>query len=277
MIIIPTRGRLNFQHTLKRLPPKLHKMTQVVCPSDEVAAHKKNWPLITVTKQPDDNMTIAKKREWIIKKAKSDKILMLDDDLEFFAKRDDDPTRMLPATPEQITWWIKDLFKKLGPKIPHAGFGPKLMNNQMPAGWKSPGRMIYSLGYYLPVVRKECELGRIETREDMDITLQLLRKGYPNAVCYTIACGQTYGRDGGCSGQRTLEGSNADAHKLAELHQGYVKVVQRDYKGNPRQEVICSWLKALSHGQQWRDSSGRSVQKRVPRSSKGSRAPATSR
>src|SRR5262245_3696326 len=58
---------------------------------------------------------------------------------------------------------------------------------------------------YLPIVVKECELGRIETREDMDITLQLLRKGYPNAVWQTTVNDQRgYDAPGGCTNERKI-------------------------------------------------------------------------
>jgi hypothetical protein len=111
--------------------------------------------------------------------------------------------------------------------------------------------MCYSLGYYLPVVVKECELGRIETREDMDITLQLLRKGHPNAIWTTTVNDQRkFDAPGGATNERTMESSNADAYKLASLHPGYVTVVSKDYKASvPRMEVICQWKKALEDGQ----------------------------
>jgi hypothetical protein len=107
--------------------------------------------------------------------------------------------------------------------------------------------MIYSLGYYLPKVVEECELGRIETREDMDVTLQLLRKGYPNAVWHTTVANQRkYNAPGGATNERTVESMNADAYKLARLHPGYVRVDDKRYKTSvPRLEVHCSWKKAL--------------------------------
>jgi hypothetical protein len=41
--------------------------------------------------------------------------------------------------------------------------------------------------------------------------------------------------------------SDAEAEKLAALHPGLVKVVQKDYKGVPRKEVIVQWKKALGY------------------------------
>ena len=45
-----------------------------------------------------------------------------------------------------------------------------------------PGKMCYALGYYLPIVSKECKFDLVELREDMCVSLQLLLKGYPNAI-----------------------------------------------------------------------------------------------
>jgi hypothetical protein len=109
--------------------------------------------------------------------------------------------------------------------------------------------MAASLGYYLPVVAREVELGRIATREDMDIALQLLRKGYPNAVWHGAVTDPRSYTPGGCSSWRTIESTNKDARTLAQLHKGYVTVVERQYKSVPRLEVICGWGKALRDGQ----------------------------
>jgi hypothetical protein len=141
--------------------------------------------------------------------------------------------------------------EKLSPEFPHVGFGPRQGNNTLKdVGWKTPSRMIYSLGHFLPIVVKECELGRIETREDMDLTLQLLRKGYPNAVWgTTVADQRQYDAPGGATNERTIESSNADAYKLAQLHPGYVDVVEKPYSTSvPRKEVRCRWKKALEDG-----------------------------
>src|SRR5262249_46831938 len=151
---------------------------------------------------------------------------------------------------EELGAEIQRLADKLGPEFPHVGFGARQGNNNEKAGWKTPARMMYSLGYYLPIVVKECELGRIETREDMDVSLQLLRKGYPNAVWMTTVNDQRkYDAPSGCTNERTIERSNRDAYKLAELHPGYVSIVERPYKVSvPRVEVSCRWKMALEDG-----------------------------
>jgi hypothetical protein len=242
------------QLTLDSLPGELRRRTTIICPKKEV------WKLsglderIEVIAQPNPDWTIARKRRWILEHFHElgvEKIIMLDDDLRFATRISEDDWHLKEIRGHDLIeqFWI--LEQKLGPEFPHVGFGPRQGNNRLDeVGWKTPSRMIYSLGYYLPIVVKECELGRIETREDMDLTLQLLRKGYPNAVWHTTVNDQRkFDAPGGATNERTIERSNADALKLIELHPGYVSVVQKDYKASvPRMEVICQWQKALEDG-----------------------------
>ena len=262
-IIVPTRGRLGNQQTLKGIPVHLHRNTIAVCPEPEADRLSKAFPEIDVWIQPDPDMTITKKREWIINdlnRINVEKILMLDDDLFFYVRREDVPDRLRDADDSDVSHWFAMIEQKLSPEVPHAGFGPRQGNQNFPTGWHV-GRMMLALGYHVPTVVANAELGRIETREDMDISLQLLRRGLPNGVCHEFAVGQkSYSAPGGCTGQRTLESSNADAHRLAELHPGLVRVVQKEYKGHPREEVVVQWKKALQQGTQWRNNQPGGVQ-----------------
>lgn len=247
-IVIPTRGRWDLKLTCDRLPPAWKDRVDIVCPEREYKRHKDVRPWANVIIQMDIEMTIAKKRAFIMEAWPSDRIVMMDDDLQFFVKVEGDHRKLRTAEHEDVDRYLRELEDKLSSKLPHAGFGSRLFNNNKLPGWHGPTRMQYVLGYYLPTVRRHCELGRIETREDMDYTLQLLRAGLPNEVCDTLVVEQTrgYGAKGGCHGQRTTEAGDADARRLAELHPGYVRVVQKQYAGHPRDEVVCRWAAALA-------------------------------
>ena len=135
------------------------------------------------------------------------------------------------------------------------GLAQRQHNDQIEeVGWKSPARMMYALGYYLPIVAKECQFDLVALREDMAVTLQLLLKGYPNAVwTETVVDQRGYNAPGGASNERTVASSNAEATKLAELFPDYVSIVQRDYKASiPRLEVVVQWQKALQDDQRHR-------------------------
>jgi hypothetical protein len=106
--------------------------------------------------------------------------------------------------------------------------------------------MVCALGYYLPIVAKEVRWDLVELREDMCATLQLLLKGYPNAVWTETVVDQRYDAPGGCSTYRTAEMNDAEAYKLKRPFPGYVRLDMKNYKdGTRRLEPICQWQKAL--------------------------------
>jgi hypothetical protein len=100
------------------------------------------------------------------------------------------------------------------------------------------------------------ELGRVPVMEDFDLTLQLLRAGFPNRVSYEFCWNQRgSGSEGGCSTYRTGEMQAAAARRLAELHPDFVKVVTKSSKSNWKQgdmqervDVIVQWRKAFEAG-----------------------------
>ena len=263
-IIIPTKGRTNTQLTITFFPKELRQRTTFVCPAKEVQRLKELRidPEYQVVAQPDPNWKIAAKRAWIIQewaRRGHDKIVMLDDDLRFSTRISADDWHLKEIHKQDLIPEFKKLEDKLGPEFPHVGFGQRQGNqNITEPGWKIPGKMCYVLGYYLPIVTRECKFDLVELREDMAISLQLLLKGYPNAILTETCVDQReFGKkaskikrdEGGCARERTVEASNAEAQRLAELFPGYVSLIQRDYKSStPRIEVICQWQKALEYG-----------------------------
>ena len=252
-IIIPTKGRRNNQLTLRNLPKDLQLVTTVVCPYKEAVYIKEDFPHVEVVRQPEEIQTIAEKRKWIVDGATDDKIVMLDDDLRFAVRREDNPGLFRQAAPHDILKAFAELQNLLGPETPHAGFavrGSGIGDAAKRGGWQTTGkRMMYSLGYHVPTVKAHAIFGRINTREDMDITLQLLLKGFPNAVNFSFVTDQAAFKPGGCSEERTVEKSNLDALKLAEFFPNYVRVSEKDYKASvPRLEVVVQWQQALNDG-----------------------------
>ena len=245
-IVIPTRGRVDRQITLNGLHKDLLKDTMIVCPDNEARYHTTR---VQVVPQPDKTWTIARKRQWIIQElcANEEKIVMLDDDLRFCTRRTDDPKKFLKAKPEDVLQAFKELEEHLSAVVPHAGFaarGGSIGPQAIRGGWQVAKRMMYVLGYHVPTVLREAILGRIETREDMDLTLQLLRKGLPNHVNYSFLTDQVFASKGGCTDERTIERSNADAKTLAEWHAPYVTLKEMEYTSSiPRLEVMCRWQK----------------------------------
>jgi hypothetical protein len=258
-IIIPTRGRVNNQLTLSQFPRELRELTTIICPKKEHFAISGMDTGEEVLAQPESVTTIARKRAWIMqdlcKERGWDKILMLDDDLRFATRISEGDWHLREVKGKELIPDIERIRDKLGDEFPHVGFGVRQGNNRLTeVGWKTPGKMCYSLGYYLPVVLKEAHPFILETREDMILSLQLLLKGYPNAIWNTTVVDQKeFGGTGGAAIERTMERSNDDAEKFAQLFPGYVSVVQKAYKSSiPRKEVMVQWVKALENGRRIR-------------------------
>lgn len=251
-IIIPTKGRLKNQLTLSNLPRVLLRDTVIVAPSTEAFWHSQNWPDATVIKQPDDAMTIAHKRKWIVDTATDDKIVMLDDDLRFAVRREDDSAKFRKASEDDTIEAFESLGRLLSARVPHAGFGARgggIGTRAQEGGWQEAKRMMYVLGYHVPTVREHAVFGRLSTHEDMDVCLQLLTKGFPNQVNQTFVVDQKFGNPGGCEKERTIEQNNADSLQLAVWFPGYVRTTEKEYSASVnRIEVVCSWQKALADG-----------------------------
>jgi hypothetical protein len=251
-IYIPTKGRLSKQLTLSNLPRTLRERTTIVCPENEAIWHKRSWMTSEVMVQPDPKMGISEKRKWIVDTTDHEKIVMLDDDLRFAVRRDDDNGKFRSAKDEDVIKAFAELEAILDAEIPHAGFaarGGGIGEAAKQGGWQQAKRQMYVLGYHVPTVREHAVFGRLSTHEDMDVTLQLLTKGFPNMINFTFVVDQKFGNPGGCTEERTVSINNDDSLELARLHPGFVRATQKDYAGStPRVEVVCSWVKALEHG-----------------------------
>jgi hypothetical protein len=250
-IIITTRGRIHEQDTLQRLPPELRQRTTLIPPKREVDSLHRLYPDVEIVWEPYRNMNLPQKREWIIKTwhdAGYTKILLLDDDLVFATRKG---KRLPKSTDEELIAAFQRIEDKLGREFPHVGLGQRRFNNGIKkVGWKIPGKMQCVLGYYLPIVAKEVRWDLVVLRSDYCASLQLLLKGYPNAVWTETVVEQARGFDapGGCSIYRTPKMLDDEAEKFANLNlfSDYVRVEQRKYG---RLEPRCEWKKALQNGQ----------------------------
>lgn len=243
-IYIPTRGRVDRQITLRSLPVSLRGRTWLVAPRDEVPALKKLHK--NVLTQPDEVTTIAAKREWLVKQHKGDKLIMLDDDMGFYARG---PKGLIKeyATDkviEDLFQWVENCLDDFA----HVGISSRMGNNRVEEAEKRTSRMMHAIAFHVPTMKRVVQFNRVAMREDFDYTLQLLKAGYGNIVKYDVCVAPgSYGAKGGCADERTVQKSDEEAEKLAALHPGLVKVVQKDYLGVPRKEVVVQWKKALGH------------------------------
>lgn len=112
-------------------------------------------------------------------------------------------------------------------------------------------RMLRVLCFRRDIVLDVAKFGRVAVMEDFDLSLQLLRAGYPNRVLWDYAQNQTgTNTSGGCSTYRTHAVQESSARTLAALHPDFVKLRKKENKtggefGN-RTEVTIYWKKAAA-------------------------------
>lgn len=218
----------------------------------EYQSYHKKWGSI-VQALPPEIITLSPTRQWIIDNT-DDKVIMMDDDLRFCTRRDDDHTKFRPSDASDVLAMFQKLWDTLD-EYAHAGVISREGGNRIE---QSPyvfnTRMMRILGYHCPSVRAAgARFDRIITKQDFDMTLQLLRAGYVNALL-TEYCHDQPGSNtsGGCSAYRSPEVMEKSARKLAELHPGLVKVVTKETKtawgGGVRTDVQIQWKRAFNAG-----------------------------
>lgn len=259
-LFIPTLRRplLKDQRCLARLPSSLLPNTTLVLDPDDYAKnqflydrHEKQLD-VKLHIVPPDIRGIARTREYIGRSLARDKFVMLDDDIQFYHRKDGDEAHLFNNT-QQDTEWMFRLVEDLLNEYAHVGVSVRQMNNTQEGPRTLNTRYVRLLAY-----RREpfvaCEHGRVEVMEDFDIALQLLRAGHACCVINSYAQGQPGTQSaGGCSVYRTHELHERSAVRLAELHPGFVRLREKHNKTGGefghRTEVTISWKKAYGSSQ----------------------------
>ena len=256
-IVIPTLGRAHKQITYDNMPAHWQERTKLVVQPHEAETYiDAGYTNLIVLPAIVNN--IADTRHWLLYDAHeltSDVLCMLDDDLKFFRRRSDDPTKFHPGVMGEEDWdaMMLELTVRTCNQAPHVGVSHREGANRNTERYIQASRQMRVLCYHKPTLKKECvAFGRIPVMEDFDTTLQLLRLGYPNLLLNWWVHDQG-GSDveGGCSTFRTPELQAEAAHKLKELHPNFVKVRTIPPKGAwkyERTDVTVYWKRAYESG-----------------------------
>jgi hypothetical protein len=273
-IYVPTYQRMGRDLTLQGIPFRWLGRTIIVCGPGEGDYYADRYRTARIVESK--LATIAAKRAWIFKDAheqKHESIMVFDDDLMFFVRRlnhaayrgidegdnrkwaayvkqEPDLSRLVRADEAQMDRVLKTMQWALT-KYRHVGISQRFMNNATGHEFTTTSKVTHAMGYHVPTVIEHCELGRVRMFEDLDYTLQLLRAGFDNVVFHWAAVNDPYGFNapGGESGKRKVEDIDKGALKMAKLHPGLVRVVERkgakaDVQGHYR--IVVSWKKALA-------------------------------
>lgn len=249
-LVIPTYGRARDQQTLRQLVDAgLH--CHLVVQAREALAYERYDAQAKIWVLPDSIRTIAPTRQWIVDNVGTDRVLcMVDDDLVFYKRRDDDRTKLRDITPGELAGAFADLETTVRTHAAHAGFAAREGANRNTDRYCWNTRIMRVLAYDRFILREhDIRFDRMEVMEDFHVALSLLKLGYDNMVLNNYAHNQGgSGSAGGCSHFRTPELHSRNAHLLQELHPDVVTVVQKTTKGSfgggTRDDVRIQWKKA---------------------------------
>lgn len=211
---------------------------------------------VNMLELPKAITTLSPTRQFLLD-INDDPFVMMDDDLLFFRRRDDEPTKFSKIVGDDV-FRMFDALKVRLKGYAHGGILAREGGNRIVGHTNVYNtRMMRVLAYDPALVRKVgARFDRLPTKQDFDMTLQLLRAGYSNILMADYVQGQ-YGdgcsnAPGGCSVYRTDAMMESSARALAELHPGFVKVVTKQSKtswgGGERTDVTIAWKKARKSG-----------------------------
>jgi hypothetical protein len=260
-IFILSRSRFNQlskgRGTAFSIPDAWKQHTALVVPVSQLEQYRQAVHVrqLSIKIIPFTGEGLAAKRHFIGHIAEENSFLALDDDLKFQVHRDDFSDKLIPASNAEVSLMLEHVEDCLT-KYVHVGIADRASASRQigPGVLTTYNKRISGALGYRKTEYLACEHERVKCMQDFDLTLQLLRRGFVSA-CINRWCrdaGITQA-PGGCSDYRTHEMHAASAHRLAELHPGFVRLVQKKNKTGgdfgTRTEVVISWKKAYESSQ----------------------------
>lgn len=248
-IYIPTYGRVHDQLTLKSISPSWLERTYLVARPPEAAQLRQLGH--QVLSCPVEG--IAPTRQWILDQHDEGIAIMMDDDLWFFKRREDDPGKFLRIGPEGFDAMMEE-YLALFWFSPLVGIASRSGANRETAPFRTNARMFDITGVDVDVVRQHgFRIDRMKFMEDFDFALQFLTTGYDSLLLNSY-CKDDRGSNaaGGCSGYRSMAGQAAAAIDLFLEWPEFVKLRQVKAKSDSgwatRTDVTVQWAKAANCG-----------------------------
>lgn len=252
-ILIPSRSRPSTMVTPYKIPKKYREITTVFVAEEQLQEYRKHHSGgdygFSIKSVSNLNDLLGQKLFLMTQDAKSEYVLLCDDDFTFFKRKQADMPQLVAM--EDHDWDI--LFHEVNKlftddsRLYGVGISMRQGNNRLlPEGNRNTrlnGCIIYKRDIFLAA-----EHDRVNPMNDFDVNLQLLRQGYNNHLisqyCYNQPGTQS---PGGSSDYRTEETQAKAAHRLAELHPGFVSIRKKQNKTGglrERTEVTVQWKKA---------------------------------
>jgi len=248
-LYILTHGRFNRQTTYDYLPTKWQRKVTFVVQEREAALHRHRDTFVL----PDNIRNLHQTRQYLLDNVHRGKVVEMDDDIVFSARRGDDPTKFRPMEDKDFDRMFAMMEHQLD-HHPIVGIVAREGANRNTESFLYATRQmrIHAFAsYYLQEKNYRWDMLRSPGPEDFCMLLQILTDGEMNCVLNSWCQNQGGSNtSGGVSEYRTLE-VHADAcEHLAELYPKFVKVVEKNTKGSwgggTRTDVRIQWKKAYA-------------------------------
>ncbi len=250
-IIIPSYKRSETKlNTIKMIPKKYHSLSYIAVRAEEVEKYEKVIPewlkIVTLYK----STCISTTRNEIIEIFSKDKHLcILDDDLTIRYFSSDENKYIKPSDYNLLEMF--DFFQcRLEQGFAHVSIC------DTKTGFRNTGKEVYNQRYYavvalnLEIINKLKYKYPLIYKEDFDLNLTLLQKGFPSCIASKYAFTQKANAKGGCSVTRTQNKELFSSKMLKKRHGDVVKLVKKKtwngMAGNYMIDVRISWKKAFA-------------------------------
>ena len=196
---------------------------------------------------------LGRKLELMAKDGTDDLVMLCDDDFLFFKRADPDEPQLIKMVEQDWQRLLDEIEYRFAanPNLYGVGVSMRQGNNRLDPDFNPNTRLngciIYNRHRFLD---ERVIHDRVNPMNDFDVNLQLLRLGYDNELLSQFCYNQGgTNAPGGSSDYRTLETQARSAHKLVELHPGFVNIrMKKNKTGDPslreRTEVTVYWKKA---------------------------------
>ena len=256
--------------THKQFSPEWRKVFFLVVPEDQYQDYKQyekeGIRLITMPKNIPSYL--PSQRQWVIENAESDHVFIMDDDLQFYKRRDDLKLRV--AT----THDVEDMMTAVRIHLMDTNMvsiSSRYQNNLYPTEYKENARCsrCYTVDRHIFLNKLHCtkcdskggfRYNPMEpfVHEDMWLVLHWFHNGYTNRQLYNYAqSDKGTNTKGGCSLYRTPDVQQESAFFVQEHFPDIIKVSRKITKGtwsgfdknqageNVRTDMTIQWAKAF--------------------------------
>jgi hypothetical protein len=256
---IPTLGRSDSQTTMVYLRAGGMLNPTLVVQPHEYEQYRMKYPMCSFMRLPKSVKGISATRQYILENCETRYFAMLDDDLRFSRKDPADRTKLKETTHQDMADLLAAIKSKLQ-RYAHVGVSLREGNNRKESVYELNERIIRAVAYDKQKMPPSARFDRVPLKQDLDMTLQLLRAGLPNCCLYEWAQDQVGGSNarGGCSTFRNEELSDKAAQMLHDLHPDFVTLVRKtnnNWKGfgnKDRLETRIAWKQAYEAGRKAR-------------------------